>query len=177
VKSESLYITLHELLKETLGEKSLLTPHDIPAFKLIEKLAHHLKENVDEVTPPSWATMVKTGMHVQRPPQNPEWWYIRCASLLRKIYVHGPIGIERLRAEYGGRKDPGVRPEHAAKAGGAIIRKALQQLEAAGLVETFQNRGRRVTKKGRKLLEMLTEELEKELLKEIPDLSKYGKSA
>jgi len=177
VKSESLYITLHELLKETLGEKNLLTPHDIPAFKLIEKLAHHLKENVDEVTPPSWATMVKTGMHVQRPPQNPEWWYIRCASLLRKIYVHGPIGIERLRAEYGGRKDRGVRPEHAAKAGGAIIRKALQQLEAAGLVETFQNRGRRVTKKGRKLLEMLTEELEKELLKEIPDLSKYEKSA
>jgi hypothetical protein len=53
------------------------------------------------------------------------WWYVRCASLQRKIYIHGPIGIEKLRAEYGGRKDFGVRPEHAVKAGGAIIRIKL----------------------------------------------------
>ncbi|MGC9346301.1 MAG: 30S ribosomal protein S19e, partial [Candidatus Bathyarchaeales archaeon] len=119
------------------------------------------------------ASIVKTGAHVQRPPQNPDWWYIRCASLLRKIYVHGPIGVERLRAEYGGRKDYGVRPEHAVKAGGAIIRKALQQLETAGFVETFQKRGRRVTKKGRKLLEEMAEELKGELVREIPELKKY----
>jgi len=155
----------------------LLTPHDVPASKLIEKLATHLKENVDEVTPPMWASVVKTGAHVQRPPENPDWWYIRCASLLRKIYVHGPVGIERLKAEYGGRKGYGVRPEHAVKAGGAIIRKALQQLEAAGLVETLKPRGRRVTKEGRKLLETLIGELEKELLKEVPELQKYQKGA
>lgn len=79
----------------------MITSHDVPASKLIEKLANYLKENVDEITPPPWASTVKTGAHVQRPPQNPEWWYTRCASLLRKIYVHGPIGVERLRAEYG----------------------------------------------------------------------------
>jgi len=151
----------------------LITPHDVPASKLIEKLANYLKENVDEISPPSWASIVKTGAHVQRPPQNPDWWYIRCASLLRKIYVHGPIGVERLRAEYGGRKDYGVRPEHAAKAGGAIIRKALQQLETAGFVETFQKRGRRVTKKGRKLLEELAEDVKTGLVKKIPELEKY----
>jgi len=151
----------------------LITPHDVPASKLIEKLANYLKENVDEISPPSWASIVKTGAHVQRPPQNPDWWYIRCASLLRKIYVHGPIGVERLRAEYGGRKDYGVRPEHAAKAGGAIIRKALQQLETAGFVETFQKRGRRVTKKGRKLLEEMAEDVKTGLVKKIPELEKY----
>jgi len=151
----------------------LITPHDVPASKLIEKLANYLKENVDEISPPSWASIVKTGTHVQRPPQNPDWWYIRCASLLRKIYVHGPIGVERLRAEYGGRKDYGVRPEHAAKASGAIIRKALQQLEAAGLVETFKTRGRRVTKKGRKLLEEMAEDVKTGLVKKIPELEKY----
>lgn len=155
----------------------MLTPHDVPASKLIEKLATHLKENVDEVTPPPWASVVKTGAHVQRPPENPDWWYIRCASLLRKIYVHGPVGIERLKAEYGGRKGYGVRPEHAVKAGGAIIRKALQQLEAAGLVETLKPRGRKVTREGRKLLETLIGELEKELLKEVPELQKYQKGA
>jgi small subunit ribosomal protein S19e len=123
----------------------------------------------------SWASVAKTGAHVQKLPENPDWWYVRCASLLRKIYVHGPMGIERLRAEYGGRKDYGVRPEHAVKAGGAIIRKALQQLEAAGLIEKFQNKGRRTTKKGRKLLQEIAEELKKDLLKENPELEKYQK--
>jgi len=153
----------------------LITSYDVPASKLVEKLASYLKENVDEITPLAWVSIVKTGVHVQRPPQNPDWWYVRCASLLRKIYVHGPVGVERLRAEYGGRKDYGVRPEHAAKASGAIIRKALQQLEAAGFAETFKTRGRRVTKKGRKLLEELAEEVEKEVIKEIPELAKYKK--
>jgi len=81
------------------------------------------------------------------------------------------VGVERLRAEYGGRKDYGVKPEHAAKASGAIIRKALQQLEAAGFVETLKTGGRRVTKSGRKLLD----ELAKEVVKEIPELEKYQK--
>jgi small subunit ribosomal protein S19e len=153
----------------------LATPYDVPASKFVRKLAKHLKENVDETSPPPWANIVKTGLHAQRPPQNPDWWYIRCASLLRKIYVHGPVGIERLRAEYGGRKDFGVRPEHAVKASGAVIRKALQQLEAAGFVETYKTSGRRVTKKGRKLLEELAEEVGREVMKEIPELQKYVK--
>lgn len=151
----------------------MITPYDVPASKLIEKVAKHLKENVDEINPPPWASIVKTGTHVQRQPQNPDWWYIRCASLLRKIYVHGPVGVEKLRAEYGGRKDYGVRPEHAAKASGAVIRKALQQLEAKGLIETFKTRGRRVTREGRKLLRELAEELTKELVKEFPELERY----
>ncbi|MGQ9506632.1 MAG: 30S ribosomal protein S19e [Candidatus Bathycorpusculaceae bacterium] len=151
------------------------TPHDVPASKFIEKLANYLKENVDEVNPPSWAIIVKTGAHVQRQPQNSDWWYVRCASLLRKIYLHGPIGLEKLRAEYGGRKDFGVKPEHAVKAGGAIIRKALQQLEASGLIETTKPQGRKVTKEGRKLLQEIAEDVGKELVKENPDLEKYQK--
>ncbi len=151
----------------------MITPYDVPASKLIEKLAKYLQENVDEINPPPWASIVKTGTHVQRQPQNPDWWYIRCASLLRKIYAHGPVGVEKLRAEYGGRKDYGVKPEHAAKASGAVIRKALQQLEAAGLTEPFKTRGRRVTREGRKLLQELAEDVKKELVKEAPELEKY----
>lgn len=151
----------------------MTTPYDVPPSKLIKKLADYLKDNVDKITPPPWASITKTGTHVQKPPQNHEWWYVRCASLLRKIYVHGPIGIERLRAEYGGRKDYGVSPEHAAKASGAIIRTALQQLEAAGFLKIFSTRGRRVTKEGRKLLEESAEEVKKEVVKKIPGLKIY----
>jgi small subunit ribosomal protein S19e len=140
----------------------LITPYDVPVSKFIEKLAKYLKENVDEVTPPSWANFVKTGAHAQKQPQNPDWWYVRCASLLRKIYVHGPIGTEKLKAQYGGRKDYGVRREHAVKAGGAVIRKTLQQLEAARLIETVKPDGRRLTREGRKLLQELAEGFKKE---------------
>jgi small subunit ribosomal protein S19e len=154
----------------------LTTPYDVPASKLIEKLATYLKQNVDLVTPPSWASVAKTGPQAQRQPENPDWWYVRCASLLRKIYVRSPIGTEKLRAEYGGRKDFGGRREHAVKAGGAIIRKALQQLEAAGLIETSKPHGRRVTKNGRKLLQELAEDVHKGLAKEVPKLEKSQKS-
>jgi small subunit ribosomal protein S19e len=164
------------LLEETpRGQRVLITPNDVPASKLIEKLAKYLKENVDAVTPPAWASMAKTGTHVEKQPQDPDWWYVRSASLLRKVYIHGPIGIEKLRADYGGRKNYGVKPGHAAKAGGSTVRKALQQLETAGYIETFKPRGRRLTREGRKLLQELAEELSRELVKELPELEKYQK--
>ncbi|MCD6470077.1 30S ribosomal protein S19e [Candidatus Bathyarchaeota archaeon] len=149
------------------------TPYDVPPAILIERLAKYLKDNVDAVRPPEWALYVKTGVHKERPPQNSDWWYIRCASLLRKVYVKGPIGVEHLRAEYGGRKDRGVKPEHTRKGSGAIIRKALQQLEEAGLVETVKGEGRIVTPKGRSLLDSLSTEIKRELEKNIPELRKY----
>jgi len=151
----------------------LPTPYDVPASLLIERLARHLREEVDEIVPLTWASVVKTGSHAYRPPQNPDWWFIRCASLLRKIYVKGPVGIERLRSEYGGRIDRGVKPEHVRKGGGAIIRKALQQLQAAGLVEPLRNRGRVVTNDGRRLLDRLSTEIKGDLEKTLPELKKY----
>jgi len=151
----------------------LTTPYDVPASQFIEKLAKYLKENIDEVQPPAWASLAKTGSHVEKQPQNPNWWYIRGASILRKVYVHGPLGLEKLRAEYGGRKDFGVKPEHAVKAGGSNIRKVLQQLEEAGLVQTARPKGRKMTPKGRKLLQEVAEDLQKELVKAVPELRKY----
>ena len=153
----------------------MVTLHDVPAHLFIERLAKYLKENVDQTNPPQWAAFSKTGSHVQVEPQNADWWYVRCASLMRKVYVHGPIGLERLRADYGGRKDPGVTPEHVRKAGGGNIRKALQQLEAAGLVETVKpSGGRRITPAGRKLLNEIAAEVHKELVKRVPELAKYA---
>ena len=87
--------------------------------------------------------------------------------------MKGPIGVSRLRREYGGRVDRGVRPEHSRKGGGNIIRKALQQLEEAGLVEKLGNRGRVVSPRGRSLLDKLATEIKRELEKEIPELAKY----
>ena len=151
----------------------MITPYDVPASKFIEKLAKYLKDNVDEVQPPAWAVVAKTGSHVEKQPQNPNWWYIRGASVLRKVYVNGPIGIEKLRADYGGRKDFGVKPEHAVKAGGSSVRKILQQLEVAGLIQTVRSQGRIMAPKGRKLLQEVAGDLHKDMAKVLPALRKY----
>ena len=149
------------------------TPYDIPSSILIERLAKHLKEEVDEINPPAWTLFARTGVHTQRPPTNPDWWFVRSASILRKIYVKGPIGIELLRQEYGGRKDGGVKPEHAAKGSGSIIRNVIRQLSTAGLVKTYRTQGRIVTNDGRRLLDRLSTGIKNELQKNKPELSKY----
>ena len=146
------------------------TPYDIPAQIFIEKLARYVKDNIDQVTPPPWAPYVKTGSFATRQPQDPDWWFTRCASILRKTYTKGPIGVERLRAQYGGRKDGGVRPEHVRKGAGGNIRKVFQQLEAAGLVK---GQGRVLSSEGRRLLDTIATELKVELQKKIPELAKY----
>ncbi len=151
----------------------MTTPHDVPASKFIEKLAKYLKENIDQVQPPAWAAFAKTGAHVEKQPQNPNWWYTRTASILRKVYINGPVGLEKLRSDYGGRKGFSVKPEHARKSGGSNIRKALQQLEAAGLIQTAKPQGRTMSPKGRKLLQEIAEDLQKDMIKTVPELKKY----
>ncbi len=121
---------------------------DVPPDVLIKRLSNELKE-IPEIQPPEWAKFVKLGVHKEYPPENPDWWYVRAASVLRKIYLNGPIGVQRLRLEYGGLRNRGVKPEHFFRGSGNIIRKILQQLEKAELVEKDQsNKGRKITPKG-----------------------------
>jgi len=145
------------------GGNYLTTVYDVPSDVFIRKLNRYLMENVDEVTLPAWSSFVKTGTHRQCPPDAEDWWHTRCASLLRKIYVRGPVGISRLRLEYGGRKPGRARPKHFTRGGGNILRKVLQQLEKAGLVENLPRKGRFMTRKGRSLLDKLAGEIEAEI--------------
>jgi small subunit ribosomal protein S19e len=147
------------------------TAFDVPPDKLIEKLARYLREQVPQVKPPEWASYVKTGSHKERRPANRDWWYVRCASILRKVYVHGPISVSRLQSMYGGRKKKGVQPAHHVDAGSSIIRRALHQLEEAGLVEKTP-KGRVVTPDGRSLVDRISTEIFREMVKENPDLAR-----
>jgi len=149
----------------------MTTVFDVPAMEMIEKLAGILKEN-DKIVPPEWAGNVKTGVHKELPPINDDWWYIRCAAVLRKIYTDGPIGIERLRSVYGGKKDNGSKPFHKAKGSGSVARKSVQQLEAAGFLQKVKD-GRTVSAKGRSMMDNAAHELKLELLEKIPELAKY----
>ena len=134
---------------------------NIDQKKFIEACKERLKK-IEDIKPPDWALFVKTGQSRKFPPQQDDWWYTRTASILRKIYLNGPVGVERLRTHYGGRKDRGHKPEKFRKAGGSIIRKSLQQLEAAGLIEKTkkpQKSGRIVTDKGKKFIADIVREV------------------
>ncbi|MBI2184406.1 MAG: 30S ribosomal protein S19e [Thaumarchaeota archaeon] len=149
------------------------TVYEVPADLLLKRLAEELKRQ-QQVSPPQWATFVKTGSHAERPPQEKEWWYTRAASLLRKLYLHGPISLSELEAEYGGGKSIGYFPRHRHDAGGAIIRRILRQLEEAKLVAKDGRKGRVLTPKGRSRLDKLSTEVFAELVKTQPQLAKYA---
>jgi len=136
--------------------------YDVEAQELIEKTAEELKK-VPEIKPPVWAPFVKTGMSKERPPANNDWWYMRAASILRKVYRLGPIGISKLRDAYGGKKNRGVKKEHFYKGSGNILRKSMQQLEKAGFVKFAEkgvHKGRIVTPKGRSFLDKIATQIQ-----------------
>jgi len=151
----------------------MVKAYDIPADLFIERLAEQLKSDT-KIQPPSWTQFVKTGSHAERVPQKRDWWYVRCASLLRKVYIHGPIGLSDLKSVYGGRKKVGYSLAHHRDAGGAIIRKALQQLEDAGYVTKANGKGRILTQEGMKKLDSLGKQIHKELIKISPALKRYA---
>ncbi|MEK0329764.1 MAG: 30S ribosomal protein S19e [Nitrosopumilus sp.] len=145
--------------------------NDVPSDVLIRRLATMLKN--ENIPAPSWIPFVKTGAHADKPPQDREWWYTRCASLMRKIYLNGPIGINELRNIYGGGRPSGYGAAHHKDASGAIIRNAIQGLEKLGYVEKIEKKGRVVSKQGMQKLDRLATEILKELIVENPQLKIY----
>ncbi len=145
---------------------------DVPAELLIEKTAEKLK-GIDAIYVPKWAPYVKTGIHREKKPVDPEWWYIRTAAILRKVYIHGPIGLMRLSAMFGGRVDRGSKRYHPARGSRSIIQTGLIQLENAGFIVKDGKKGRKITPEGQRLLDNLSYEIMKELVKTSPELKKY----
>ena len=127
--------------------------------KFIPVLAEALKK-MDEFVVPEWAVFVKSGTSRERPPVDEDFWYTRAASILRQLYIKGVVGVGRLRTRYGSRKDRGGKASKFKKSGGKIIRVILQQAEATGLVEKVMRlqHGRRLTLKGRELLDSIVVE-------------------
>jgi len=131
---------------------------DVPATYVIEETAQKLKTEMEE---PIFAPYVKTGMHRERAPQREDWFFVRMASILYRAHKWEVIGTERLRSYYGGRRNRGLKKEHQYKAGGKVIRLAVQKLEKAGYLEKAQPKGRKVSVKGFKLLNEMAKLAEK----------------
>ncbi len=152
----------------------MTTVYDVPAERLLSRLSDHLRSE-GKVRPPEWAPFVRTGIHTENAPVQKDWWYLRVASVLRKVYLLAPVGTSRLSAEFGGARDDGSAPYHPRKGSRNIVRTALQQLEEAGYVAIREKRGRVITPAGQKLLDRLAYEILIEMAKTNPQMMKYAR--
>jgi len=133
----------------------MATIFDVDPQELVKVTAEALK---NEIKAPSWTIFVKTSPGNERPPIEQDWYYKRAASILRKIYLLGPMGTNKLKTKYGHKKNHTYKPEETRKGSGKIIRSILQELESKGFLskETKKvHKGRIITPKGKSFLDKL----------------------
>ncbi len=130
---------------------------EVPTTELLKLIKEDFKTKLTE---PSFTVWVKTGAHRERAPQQNDWWFMRTASILYRVFKDGPVGTESLRTYYGGRKNRGVKPEKFVKASGKIIRTCMQALEKQGFVKKSK-KGRIITSKGHKYLNEIAKKINK----------------
>ncbi len=129
---------------------------EVDSGKLIGASAEKLKEK--GLVKPAYIDFVKTGPSKERIPSQKDFWYLRCSSILRQVYINGPLGVSRLRTRYGSRVVHRVTRHHHADAGGSIITDALNALEKAGLVKKGA-KGREITPAGKSFLDKIANDI------------------
>ncbi len=135
----------------------MTTVYDVKASDLVNAAASKLK---DMIKKPEYLNYVKSGADKERPPVDPNFWYIRNASILRQIYLNGPIGISKLRTRYGGRREHVIHAHHHRKAGGSIISDSFKGLEEIKFIKKT-NEGRVITPAGKSFLDKVSTEIAK----------------
>lgn len=137
----------------------MATIFDVNPEELVKVAAEALK---NEIKSPTWTMFVKTSPGNERPPMEPDWFYKRAASILRKVYLLGPIGTNKLKRKYGHKKNHMYKPEVSRRGSGKIIRVILQQLEEKGFLSKEAkkiHRGRFLTPKGKSFLDKIATEM------------------
>merc|ERR1712050_278007 len=119
----------------------------------IKKHGAHLKKQ-GKIVVPHFCGYVKTTPSKDLGPYDHDWWYVRVASIARRIYLRQELGVGRLRSLYGALQSKGSRPGHRRRAPSNIIRKVLQSLEKIGVVEKSINGGRELSDSGRRDLDL-----------------------
>merc|ERR550537_104163 len=122
-----------------------VTVKDVPADEFIKACADYLKRQP------------KFGVHKELAPYDEDWFYIRAASVARKVYLRSGTGVGALKKWYGGSNSAhrGTKKAHFSKAGGAIIHKAMAELAKLDLMDHAADGGRVITSKGRAELDRI----------------------
>ncbi|XP_076338722.1 small ribosomal subunit protein eS19-like isoform X2 [Tachypleus tridentatus] len=127
---------------------------DVDQHEFVQAFAAFLKKS-GKLRIPDWVDLVKTGIYKELAPYDEDWFYVRCASVARHLYLRAPVGVGALTKIYGGRHRRGTAPAHFCRGSSSIARKALQALEQLKMVEKDDNGGRRLTSQGRRDLDRI----------------------
>lgn len=130
---------------------------DVSAAAFIRAFAAHLKKQ-GKLEQPKWVEIVKTGSGRELNPMDPDWFFVRTASIIRKVYLRPGVGMGALRRLYGGSKRNGTFRNSYADGSGSVIRQALIQLQKLGLVEVIEDGsgGRRITSEGQRMCDQIS---------------------
>lgn len=132
---------------------------DVDQHEVVVQLAAYLKKS-GKVKVPEWADVVKLSKHNELAPSDPDWYFVRTASIARHLYIRSPAGVGAFRKVYGAKKRNGTCPPHFCRANGSVIRKCLQTLEAIKWVEKAPTgKGRILSKQGRKDLDRIASQM------------------
>ncbi|KAJ3193187.1 40S ribosomal protein S19 [Irineochytrium annulatum] len=134
------------------------TVKDVSPHAFVKAYAAYLKRT-GRLEVPKWVDLVKTSTHKELAPYDPDWWYVRAASVARHIYLRHGVGVGALRKNYGGRKNRGTRPHHSSVASGSVLRKVMQSLEKIKVLEKDDKGGRRVSQDGQKDLDRIAAQI------------------
>jgi len=137
------------------------TVKDVPAQIYVQAFAQHLKKS-NKLELPDWHDIVKTGNYKELCPQDPDWYYIRAASIMRHLYLRPGTGIGAFTKVYGGRgrKTRSTRRPHFFRGAGGLVRHILKQLaELEFVAERKDRKGRFLTKTGQSELDTIASQV------------------
>ena len=156
-----------DIQKGIINRQMGVTVKDVPAKEFIDAFAKHLKKG-NRIKMPEWATFYKTACYKDLSPYDPDWLYIRAASVAYQLYMRQKVGVNTLRKHYGGKQRNGTCTEHSRISAGKCIRYCLIELERASLVGKmyYENKdgqqvpnGKALTKKGTTDMDRIAREI------------------
>ncbi|MCL5430121.1 MAG: 30S ribosomal protein S19e [Candidatus Marsarchaeota archaeon] len=136
--------------------------YDTNPQELVKAAAQKLKEKVKK---PDYINYVKSGSDKERTPQDPDFFFVRSASVLRQVYLNGPVGVSRLRTRYGSGKEHRVHRHHHIRSGGSVISDSFKALEQLNYIKKTK-RGRVITPQGKSFLDKTCKEIKGDVKKD-----------
>ena len=132
-----------------VGKRKGATIRDVRAGRWVKTMAAHFKQE-GKIFVPNCTELMKTSHGRERAPQNADWYYIRCAAVLRAIYLRPGTGYGGMSKRFGNKKNRGSQPEITTKSSRGLLHWCCRSLEGLKLVAKGKESGRVVTKEGRK---------------------------
>ena len=121
---------------------------------------------------------MKTAVHKELAPYDPNWLFVRAAAVARKIYIRSSgLGVKALRSMFGSNGRNGTISSHRRISDGKIIRYSIKQLGKMGFVDLVvvqaeddsgkrvqvATKGKQLTKKGRSEMDKIATQIYRKL--------------